>query len=679
MSERPGQAPPAARPAPPLEPDALTIGDWLQIEADGAVIVYTGKTEVGQNIRTSLTQAVAEELRLPLGAITLVMADTDRTPYDMGTVGSRTTPIMALRLHRVAAATRELLIDLAAARLHVERAELDVADGRVRHAASGRSLGYGELTQGQRLTQEYGEDAPITPAEQWAVAGTSPPKVDARLIVTGARQYTPDMARPGMLVGRVLRPPRFGATLSALDTAGVAEIPGARAVRDGELVGVVAPDRQSAGRALAALRAGWSIPTTTEIPDLYAYLRENPIPPGEIQRRMGPPDYEAGSVADGLAAAAHTLAQSYTVAYLAHAPLEPRAALAEWSAGRLTVWTGTQRPFGVRTELAEALGVPESQVRVIVPDTGAAYGGKHTGEAAIEAARMARAAGCPVKLVWTREEEFTWAYVRPAGLIEIVGGVGADGALTAWEHHNYNSGAVGILTPYTVPNQRSVFHPTLAPLRQGSYRALAATANAFARETHMDELAALLGADPLTFRLQNLRNDRLRAVFEAAAERFGWGAAPGPGRGFGIAGGIEKESYVAACAEVEVDTASGHVRVVRIVQAFECGAIVNPDGLHNQVEGAIIQGLGAALFEQVVFADGQIQSDRFSRYRVPRFSDIPAIEIVLLNRRDLPSVGAGETPIIAVAPAVGNAIFAASGVRLRSMPLAPHGLPGLRP
>src|SRR6266542_1825234 len=669
-----GQSTGDRRPAPP-EPDAQAIGDWLQIGRDVQVIVYTGKAEMGQNIRTSLAQAVAEELRLPITAIQLVMADTACTPYDMGTVGSMTTPVMARRLHTVAAATRELLIDLAAARWRVSRDELRAADGMIHHDRTGQAIGFGELTQGQRLTQEYGDDAPITPADEWTIAGTSARKVDARSIVTGQRHYTPDLTRPGMLVGKVLRSPAFGSTLSALDISAAKALPGVTVVHEGEFVGVAAADRRAATQALAAIRAEWTASTQIATQDLYAYLKSHPAPQMQNQRFGGPERYERGSLTDGRAVADQFLAQTYTVAYIAHAPLEPRAALAEWIGAKLTVWTGTQRPFAVRAELAQTFGIPEDDSRVIVPDTGSAYGGKHTGEAAIEAARLARAVSRPVKLVWTREEEFTWAYFRPAGIIDVTSAVRADGTLSAWEYHNYNSGSAGIQTPYEVANQLIVFQPALPVLRQGSYRALAATANHFARETHMDELAHTLGRDSLAFRLQNLRDQRLHAVFEAAAATFGWGARqPATGHGFGIAGGTEKGSYVATCAEVAVDRARGEVRVVRVVQAFECGAIVNPNGLRNQVEGAIIQGLGGALFEAIDFANGTILNNHFSSYRVPRFADVPAIEVILLNRTDLPSAGAGETPIVGIAPALGNAIFAASGIRRRSLPLAPHGL-----
>ncbi|HKF25548.1 MAG TPA: molybdopterin cofactor-binding domain-containing protein, partial [Candidatus Acidoferrum sp.] len=308
---------------------------------------------------------------------------------------------------------------------------------------------------------------------------------------------------------------------------------------------------------------------------------------------------------------------------------------------------------------------------VIVPDTGSAYGGKHTGDAAVEAARLAKAANGPVKLVWTREEEFTWAYFRPAGLIEVKSALDGDGKLTAWEFHNYHSGSSGIETPYDVPNQLVQYHAVPLVLRCGSYRGLAATANHFARETHMDELARAANLDPLEFRFRNLSDPRLRAVLAAAAKKFGWPPKKStPGQGFGIAAGNEKGSYVATCAEVISDAKSNPIRVVRLVTAFECGAIVNPNGLGNQVAGAAIQGLGGALFESIRFENGRIKNPHFASYRVPRFRDLPEIETVLLDRKDLASAGAGETPIMAVAPAVGNALFDATGDRRRTMPLA---------
>ena len=290
---------------------------------------------------------------------------------------------------------------------------------------------------------------------------------------------------------------------------------------------------------------------------------------------------------------------------------------------------------------------------------------------------MAKGAGRPVKLVWTREEEFTWAYFRPAGVIEVKSGAMNDGTITAWEFHNYNSGASGIRGLYDVANQHIEYHQTESPLRQGSYRGLAATANHFARETQIDELANSIGLDPLEIRLKNLTDERLKTVLQAAAKRLGWETRKSTrNRGFGIAGGFEKGGYVATCAEISVERPRGNIKIERLVTAFECGAIVNPDDLKNQVEGSVIMGLGGALFEAIDFSDGKIENPRFAFYRVPRFSDVPILETVLVDRKDLPSAGAGETPIVCVAPAVGNAIFNATGVRLRSLPMIPSGVPG---
>jgi nicotinate dehydrogenase subunit B len=276
--------------------------------------------------------------------------------------------------------------------------------------------------------------------------------------------------------------------------------------------------------------------------------------------------------------------------------------------------------------------------------------------------------------VWTREEEFSWAYFRPAGVIDVTSGVRNDGTITAWEFNNYNSGSAGIRPYYEIPNQRIIFHPVRSPLRQGSYRALAATANHFARESHMDELAHTLKIDSLEFRLKNLKDERLRAVFESAAKQFGWGKTKTAGHGFGMGGGYEKLGNIATFAEVQVDK-SGEVKVVRVVSAFECGAIVNPDNLRNQIEGSNVQGLGGALFEAIEFENGKILNGRLSQYRVPRFSDVPAtLETVLLDRKDIPSVGAGECPMVGLAPAIANAIFDATGTRLRALPLVPNGL-----
>jgi isoquinoline 1-oxidoreductase len=469
-----------------------------------------------------------------------------------------------------------------------------------------------------------------------------------------------------MLYGKVLRPVGFHATLTSLDDQQAKKQPDVTVVRDGDFVGIAAPDTWSAEQALAMLKAQWKVPPQTSDRELFAYLKSNADKGEQEAPRI------AGSVAQALAGAEVKLSQTYTVQYIQHAPLEPRAAVAEWHGDKLTVWTGTQRPFAVRDELAEAFRIPSQNVHVMMPDTGSAYGGKHSGEAAIEAARLAKAAGKPVKIVWTREEEFTWAYFRPSGVIEVKSGARRDGTLTAWEYHNYNSGPAAIDTPYAVANQLVQFHPVEnAPLRQGSYRGLAATANHFARESHMDELAHAVGMDPLQFRLKNLKDNRLRAVFEAVADKAGWSQQKSsPTRALGIAGGVEKGGYIATIAEVEIDAKTKAPRIRRVIEAFECGAVVNPNGLRNQIMGSIVMAVGGAMFEAVKFENGRILNPHFSQYRVPRFSDMPEIEVILVDRKDLPSAGAGETPIVGLSPAVANAIFSATGERLRSMPMA---------
>jgi CO/xanthine dehydrogenase Mo-binding subunit len=644
------------------------IGAWLHIGENGRVTVFTGKVEVGQNIRTSLTQAVAEELRVRVGSIQMIMGDTDRTPFDMGTFGSRTTPTMNLELRHVASAARDLLVGIAARKWKADAAKLVAADGKVSDPASRRSAEYAELARGQNFAKTIVETDPLTPPADWKVAGTSVPKVNGVDFVTGEHRYPSDIRRPGMLYGKVLRPSAFGATLASFDAEAARNMPGVTVVRDGNFAGVTAPTLDTAERALAAIHAEWKSEPQPSSKELFEYLKAHAEPAGRAE-------HESGSVETALASAAHRLDATYTIAYIAHAPLEPRAAVAEWNGNKVTVWTGTQRPFGVREDLAQAFRIPQEDVHVLMPDMGSGYGGKHTGECAVEAARLAKAAGRPVQLNWTREEEFTWAYFRPAGVIEVKGGISADGTLTAWEFHNYNSGGSAIRTPYQVANQRIQFHATDSPLRQGSYRALAATANHFARESHMDDLAQAAKMDPLAFRLKNLEDGRLKAVFQAAADHFGWAnQKSSPERGFGLAGGFEKGGYVATCAEVAVDRSRGEVRVVRVVTAFDCGAVVNPEGLKNQIMGANVMGLGGALFEAIEFADGKILNGRFSKYRVPRFSDVPRIEVILIDRKDQPSAGAGETPIVGLAPAVGNAIFAAAGIRLRSLPMVPDGL-----
>jgi CO/xanthine dehydrogenase Mo-binding subunit len=651
------------------------IGAWIHIDKNGSIKVFTGKTEMGQNIRTSLTQAVADELRIPISMIYLVMADTDQTPFDMGTFGSMTTPRMAPQLRKAAAAAREMLIDLAAQKWNVDRSSVQISNAKLVNDRTKSSLTFADIVNGQNIAKTIADDQPTMPATEWKIAGTSVAKVDGSDFVTGKHKYTSDIKVPGMLYAKVVRPAAFNATVASVDSSAAETIPSVKVVKDGNFIAVAAADVETARNAAEQIKVNWNTQPQPSNSELFDVLKKPASKKDDEDWQSRSKPKIQGSVADGLASADKKLEQTYTIAYIAHAPLETRAAIAEWKADKLTVWTGTQRPFGVRNELSEAFHIPEEKIRVIVLDTGSAYGGKHTGESAIEAARIARAAGKPVKLTWSREEEFTWAYFRPAGVIQAKSGVKNDGTITAWEFHNYNSGPSAIQPKYEIANQHVEFHSSDSPLRQGSYRALAATANHFARETHIDELAHSINMDPVEFRLKNIKNQRLSDVLQAAAKKFGWNNQKSSAdRGIGVACGFEKDSYIATCAEIAVQP-DRSVKVLRAVEAFDCGPVVNPNHLKNQIEGAIMMGIGGALFEEIQFENGKILNPRFSNYQVPRFNDLPAIEVVLIDRKDIPSAGAGETPIVGIAPAIGNAIFHATGIRLRSLPLIPNGLP----
>ena len=645
-------------------PRARNIAARVHIASDGTITVMTGKVEAGQGARAELTLVAAEELRVPVSRVQLIMADTSLVPDDGITAGSGSTPRTAPAVRQGAAAARELLIDFACKQWGVERKTVEVRDGKVAHAPTGKTLGYAELAASADAEKAFSQAIPaevsLTAVTEWKVMGVATPRPNGRDIVTGTHQFPSDVTRPGMWYGKVLRPPSYGAKLTAIDLGPAKAMKDVAVVQDEPFVGVAASSTLRAYEALSAISktAKWEPAPHPSSQGLFDYLKQH--------AHENPANPFTREIAD----AKNVLRQSYHVAYAQHAPMEPRAAVAEWQGGKLAVWAGTQNPFGYRGELARAFHLSEDNVRVVVPDFGGGFGGKHTAEAAVEAARLAQAAGRPVSLRWTREEEFTWAYFRPAAVIEIEASLDGRGALTSWHFININSGGAAVETPYRTGQSRCRYVASDAPLRHGSYRALAATANNFARESFMDELATAAGADPLAFRLAHLENARLRAVLETAAQRFGWPEAcrkKSSAVGVGLACGTEKGSYVAACAEIAIE--QGKIAVRRVCEVFECGAIINPGNLRAQVQGAIVMGLGPALREMVKFEGGRMLTTSFRDYEVPRFADVPELDIHLLNRPDLPSAGAGETPIIAIAPAIANAVFHATGTRVRQMPI----------
>ena len=522
----------------------------VQVADDGTFRAFTGKIEMGQGSRTLLAQAFAEELRVPVERVQLVMGDTLLCPDDGGTWSSLTAPQTVPVIRQAAAAVR-----------------------------AARTSGRGSSSS---------DDALTAPAA-WQVLGAPVRHVDSTAIVTGAKKYPTDLRPAGVLHASVVRAPHHRASLVSFDAAAAEKMPGVRVIRDRDLLAVVAPDVATARLAAARITSEWKPDPLTPPAEWPELFKKNAVAPVEQPKARYPPLLRRGDVDAGLRAAVRRKVSTYWLPPVAHVPLEPRAAIAEWSGGAVTIHCGVQAPFLVRQEVAQALDVAQSQVRIIAMDSGGAFGGKQRGECEVEAARIARLAGAPIRLAWTREEEFTCSYTRPAALIEVESGVDAEDRLVALRFANYNSGAAGLASPYDVPNEWLGFYRTRSDVRQGSYRALAATANAFARESHVNEWAADLKRDPMDFRLRHIADARLREVVERTAARFGWGRAPsGNGRGFGMSCTIEKDARLALFVEVEAEGA--RLRVVRMAATGDFGAALNPDNLRNQMTGSADPG-----------------------------------------------------------------------------------------
>jgi nicotinate dehydrogenase subunit B len=645
---------------------------WLMVRPNSSVTAYAGKVEYGQGVRGGFTIEVADELRLPLSAVEVVLGDTDEVPWDLGTFGSQSTGIVGLQLRKAAATARQALLELAAERLDLATGDLMCREGRVvSRSDPNRSLSYGDLVAGRQLRREVSDDAPLTPAEEFTVMGKPAQRLDALARVTGRATYTRDILLPGMLFAAVVRPLSYGARLTDVDSSTAERMPGVvQVVQDDDLLAVLAETDEQAQRAASTVQAGWEEErdrrSHLDMPDLLLGTRRDAA---KVQ--------ESGSLEDGFRQADAVLEEMYYLPYITNMPMEPRAAVAHWDGGRLTVWAGTQRPFGLRTELAAHFGLEERNVRVIAPEIGGGFGAKNYYPVGLEAARLAKAVGRPVRVAYTRAEDTAWGTFRPAALIEVKSGFKTDGTIVGWEFRAYHAGdraAIGRRgseTPYGVPHVAVTVYSSESPLRVGSYRSLGGAVNHFAREAHVDEIAHAVGIDPVELRLRNLTHPRFRRVLEAAARRFGWTKARPPSdRGVGVAIGLDVGSYTASC--VQLDVQGSEVKVERVVTVLDCGLTVNPDGVRNQVEGSIIMGMGAALYEAVEFRGGSVLNPGFLRYRVPRINDSPAIEVVLVGDPEEPSTGAGEPAIVPIAAAISNAVFDRTGKRVRELPLQRH-------
>lgn len=649
---------------------------WIGVSPDGRVTAFAGKVEYGQNIRTGLAVEVADELRVGMHDVTVILGDTDRVPWDMGTFGSQSTARVGWQLRKAAATAREVLLALAADRLDLPASDLEAIDGRVQpRGDAGRGLTYAELLAGQSLEREIAAQPAITPPSEFTQMGrTHLQRVDAIARVTGRALYSQDVMPEGVLFATVIRPPAYGAVVRAVDLSTSERMPGvAKTVHDGELIAILADSDEAGVLAARVANIEWDIPANQPSRfDMPSLLVESGV--------EGYATQEAGDLAEGFRAAAHILESTYYIPYIAPAPMEPRAAVAAWEGDRLTVWAGTQRPFGLRQELAAIFDLEETSVRVIAPEIGGGFGAKSPYGLAHEAARLARVAGRPVRVAYTRADEMMWSNFRPAAIVRIKSGFTEDGRITAWESDAYHSGERvmigrrGTETPYDVPHVRSMVYRSESPLPSGSYRSLGAAVNHFAREAHMDELAEAAGMDPVEFRLRNLSHPRFRRVLESAAEAFGWSGPrlgpPGSGRGAGIALGVDVGSYVATAVEVAVQ--QREVRVTRVMAALDCGQVVNPEGALNQMEGAIVMGMGGSLWEASDFQDGRLLNSSFARYRVPRIVDAPRIDVRLVGDPETPSTGAGEPGLVPLSAAIAGGVWAATGTRHRELPITRH-------
>ncbi len=645
---------------------------YLHIGPDGRVTCLVGKVELGQGSKTTLAQLAAEELDVAFESVEMVMGDTDLCPWDIGTFGSLAVRQFGPVLRAAAAEARAVLLQMAAERLAAPAHRLTVKFGLVTDpAAPGKQVSYGELVRGKRIERHLDAVKVKSPAA-FAIIGRSPRRKDALEKVTGQAKYTADMAIPGTLHARILRPPAHGATLKELDTSAAEKVAGARVVREKELVAVLHARPDQAELALSRLKSRFDLPPAkVDDKTVFAHLLEAAPQPRVL--------FESGSLAEGEKLATRLFTESYLNSYVAHAPIETHSAVAAVEKGKVTVWASTQAPFMVKQQVAQALGLSADKVRVVTPYVGGGFGGKSASRQAVEAAQLARLTGKPVQVVWDRGEEFFYDTFRPAAVVKIRSGLTRAGRIPFWDYAVYCAGEREATQFYDIPHQRTVSAggwqeetPGLHPFAIGPWRAPSANTNTFARESHIDALALGAGADPVEFRLAHLSDKRMRRVLEVAAKRFGWRSTRGPGGlGMGAACAIHSGTYLATLAEVAVDKETGRVQPRRVTTAVDHGLTVNPDGSRQQIEGCISMGLGYALTEEIHFKGGDVLDRNFDSYPIPRFSWMPKIEAVLVENPETPATGCGEAPIITMGAVIANAVHGALGVRLLQLPMTP--------
>ena len=717
-------------PQPGTQPEVTSLDSWLAIARDGKVTMFTSKVDLGTGVLTALSQIVAEELDVSFSRIQMKTGDTENTIDQSQTSGSRTLHKAGPQLRQAAAAGRQALLNLASARLGAPIESLEVANGIVSVMGNpAKTISYGELIGGRRFDVKItasgtgaelkvASEIPAKDPKSYKVVGASVPRIDLPPKFTGEFTYSIDVSVPGMLHGRVVRPPVADSAPLAVDESSIADIPGiGKVVREGNFIGVVAETEWNAIQAAGKLKVTWSAPQAT-LPanrdELFAYLKNTKSYDDQIV-------VDKGRLEPAFSAANKTFAAEYRWPFQMHGMLGPSCAVADVRDDQVTVWTGTQGPFRTRKEVAKLLRRPEKNVRIVYTEGAGCYGRLCADDVAEDAAILSRATGKPVRVQWSRAEEHGWEPKGPAQLLIVRAAMDAAGNITAWEFAdrsvpwtaapglpNLASRQSGILPEgqgstgtgsgvvpgvassgdlYIIKNQKITapvvpwIQNLMTPLRTNNLRAPGSAGRCFGSETFMDELASQLGVDPVQFRLRHFGNDKRKIeALVAVTKKAGWKerSSPSPASGLAIARGRgvaisnREDSMVAAVAEVEVDKFNGKVRVTRVVVAHDCGLIANPNGVENQIEGNVIQGVSRTLLEEVKFDARGVTNLDWIGYPVIRYQDIPEIEIVLLNRPELDFLGAGEAALVPIPAAIGNAIFDATGARLRDVPMTPE-------
>jgi len=679
-------------------PVATEPNGWLQITPAGTARLMMTKAEMGQGIQTALAQIVADELYLPLKQIEVVMGDSVTLPSDaMGTSGSTSVATMFPALRKVAAQAREMLKTEAARMLGVGVETLTIAEGVVSTNGQATELSYGSVVGGKQIVA-VAEDAPLPlkPRADFTVIGQAAPRVDIPAKVVGGARYGYDARLPGMQFGKVLKPPTLDAKFKSADTSAARQAPGVIAVvEEGDFVGVIAATQEAANAALALIAAQWEERSPLwQQAEIEAMLVPSALG-GEVIK-------EGGDVNAGLRRAAQTISADYATPFATHATLEPQAGLAhvrqENGQWRAEVWTATQIPTGLSAQIARTIGLKTEDVIVYNEFLGGGFGRKVQNQAALEAARLSKAIGQPVRVNWDRSEEFQHGYLRPPVRNFLSAGLDAQGRIVGWDQRQVSGlvlfaffpaplrlvfgsdfGATrGAVPAYTFENHRTTAWYIDQPVATGSWRGLGLLPNVFAVESFMDELAQAAGQDPLAFRLAHLGDEplgrRLKRVLEKVTQRANWSQplpipASGWKAGRGLACSVDAKTVVAQVAEVAVNEATGAIKVERVYCALDCGLVINPDGVRAQIEGNVMWGVGSALVEELTVVDGKLSASNFGQYPLLTIRQAPEVVSELIDNPEEGPYGIGEPPLGPVAAAVSNAVFNATGKRLRRLPL----------